>query len=443
METKTHRLDGHIMMEHWFRAPVDYFGAFPNNGQGTLSVFAREYVRDGNDRAPRLVFFQGGPGSSSSRLMTTTSWLDMALDHYRVVLLDQRGTGNSTPLDNEAITAYATVEEQAAYLSCFRQDSIVADAEILRRNLQGDTPWAVLGQSFGGFCITAYLSQAPEGLSQAFITGGLPGLDCHADEVYKRTYQQTAKRNREFFTRYPEDEQTAWYIATHVADVEECLPDGTRLTPARFRQLGSVLGYSYGMESLHFLLDDPVWNFKGQRRLRPQFLSSAAKMLSMADNPLYAVLQEAIYAQASTGMTSWSAERVRAQFPEFSLPPLAAGGTGEIDLRKEGHGFRFTGEHIYRSHFVDDIALQGFSAIADVLAFKTDWPELYSSAALAENTVPTAAYIYEQDMYVPYELSMQTAERINGLVPVVSSTFHHDALRTHGRTVLEQLFAAV
>lgn len=442
METKTHRLDGHIMMEHWFRAPVDYFGAFPNP-QGTLSVFAREYVRDGNDRAPRLVFFQGGPGHSSSRLLTTTSWLDVALDHYRVVLLDQRGTGNSTPLDNEAITAYATVEEQAAYLSCFRQDSIVADAEVLRRALQGDTPWAALGQSFGGFCITAYLSQAPEGLSRAFITGGLPSLDCHADEVYKRTYQQTAKRNREFFTRYPEDEQTAWYIATHLADVEETLSDGTRLTPARFRQLGRSLGFSYGMESLHFLLDDPVWNFKGRRRLRPQFLSRVATMLSMADNPLYAVLQEAIYAQGSTGSTAWSAERVRAQFPEFALPAPASGGTGEVDLRKEGYGFRFTGEHIYRSHFADDIALQGFSDIADALAFKADWPELYSPAALAENTVPTAAYIYEQDMYVPYELSMRTAESINGLVPIVSQTLHHDGLRTHGREVLDQLFAAV
>ena len=183
METKTHRLDGHIMMEHWFRAPVDYFGAFPNNGQGTLSVFAREYVRDGNDRAPRLVFFQGGPGSSSSRLIPTVSWLDTVLDKYRVVLLDQRGTGNSSPVDDEAITAYVTVEEKAAYLSCFRQDSIVADAEVLRRALQGDKPWAALGQSFGGFCVTNYLSQAPEGLSQAFITGGLPSLDSHASHI--------------------------------------------------------------------------------------------------------------------------------------------------------------------------------------------------------------------------------------------------------------------
>ncbi|MBR5950648.1 MAG: alpha/beta fold hydrolase, partial [Actinomycetaceae bacterium] len=391
----------------------------------------------------RLVFFQGGPGSSSSRLMPTSSWLDVALEHYRVVLIDQRGTGNSTPLDYEAMSLYPTVEEQAAFLSCFRQDSIVADAEILRRELQGDKPREALGQSFGGFCVTNYLSQAPEGLARAFIAGGLPALDLHADDVYVRTYQQTAQRNKDFFARYPEDEETAWYIATHLADVEEVLPDGTRLTSARFRQLGRVLGFSYGMESLHFLLDDPVWNFKGQRRLRPQFLSSAAQILSMVDRPLYAVLQESIYAQASTGMTSWSAERVRAQFPEFALPPVAAGGTGEVDLRKEGHGFRFTGEHIYRSHFVDDVALQGFSPIVDALAFKADWPELYSPAALTENTVPTAAYIYEHDMYVPYELSMRTAEAISGLVPIVSSTLDHDALRNGGRKIVERLLSAV
>ena len=41
------------------------------------------------------------------------------------------------------------------------------DAEALRRELlPGDGPasrWAVLGQSFGGFCALTYLSMAPEG----------------------------------------------------------------------------------------------------------------------------------------------------------------------------------------------------------------------------------------------------------------------------------------
>ena len=35
----------------------------------------------------------------------------------------------------------------------------------------------MLGQSFGAFCVTCYLSLAPEGLREAFLTGGLFGYD--------------------------------------------------------------------------------------------------------------------------------------------------------------------------------------------------------------------------------------------------------------------------
>lgn len=441
MDTATYRIDGHTMREHWFHAPIDYFGAFADD-KGTHTIFAREYIRDGHEDAPRLVFFQGGPGHSGPRFAPISSWLDIALDHYRVVLLDQRGTGNSSPLGKEVIATMSSPKAQAAYLSCFRQDSIVRDAELLRRHLQGDEPWAALGQSFGGFCVTNYLSQAPEGLTEAFITAGLPSLNKHVDEVYMRTYPVTAARSRALFERYPKDEETAWYVATHLADVEELLDDGTRLTPARFRQLGQILVFSYGLDDLHFMLADPVWNLGGSRRLRPEFMREASRRLSFASNPLYGALQEAIYGQRSTGATGWSAERVRARFDEFRLPPLAAGGTGEVDLRKEGHGFRFYGEHIFRSHFHDDPELIPFKPAVDILAQKTDWHELYSPPALAENQVPVAAWIYEQDMCVPFELSMETANAIRGLVPLVSDTYHHDALRTGGRSMLEKLFAA-
>ena len=44
------------------------------------------------------------------------------------------------------------------------------DAEWIRLELGVDR-WSVLGQSFGGFCVTAYLSIAPDGLREALITG--------------------------------------------------------------------------------------------------------------------------------------------------------------------------------------------------------------------------------------------------------------------------------
>ena len=54
----------------------------------------------------------------------------------------------------------------------------------------------MLGQSFGGFCTITYLSQAPQGLREAFITGGLPGLHDAADDVYLATYPLVAGQER-------------------------------------------------------------------------------------------------------------------------------------------------------------------------------------------------------------------------------------------------------
>lgn len=451
MDTTTHHIPGHTVYEHWIEVPLDYFGAFSMLPQGasvesvpeTITVFAREYVRMGHEQDPRLVFFQGGPGSAGPRMAPIGSWLETALDHFRVVLLDERGTGNSHPLEATAVRVAGDAAAQAAYLACFRQDSIVQDAERLRQALQGDQPWATLGQSFGGFCVTQYLSAAPEGLSEAFITAGLPSTHLHADEVYRRTYVETAKRNREYFERYPQDEELAWNIATHIADVEETLPTGERLTPARFRQLGILLGASYGLEQLHFILENPFWSHHGGRRLCPQFLSRVAGILSYADNPLYGWIHEAIYAQRSTGATGWSAQRVRGEFPEFALPNAAAGGVGEIDLRREGYGFRFTGEHIYPFQIAGDPALAPVADAAEALAFMNTWPELYNREALAENTVPAAAWMYVDDMFVPYEISLQTAREIRGLKPLITNDYHHDGLRTGGPRMIERLLEAV
>ena len=53
----------------------------------------------------------------------------------------------------------------------------------------------MLGQSFGGFCTVTYLSFAPHGVREAFITGGLPGLDVTADDVYRAAYPRVAAKN--------------------------------------------------------------------------------------------------------------------------------------------------------------------------------------------------------------------------------------------------------
>src|SRR3954451_23901698 len=98
-----------------------------------IEVFAREVVapeRAGED-LPFLLFLQGGPGGKSPRPLRADAWIAHALRTHRVLLLDQRGTGRSTPITARTVRGMPA-GELAAYLRRFRADSIVADAEILR-----------------------------------------------------------------------------------------------------------------------------------------------------------------------------------------------------------------------------------------------------------------------------------------------------------------------
>jgi len=85
------RLPGYVTREHVVTVPLDHNDA----DAGTIEVFARELVdpdkRD--DDLPYLLFLQGGPGFGAQRPEGRESWLDRALSDYRVLLLDQRGTG--------------------------------------------------------------------------------------------------------------------------------------------------------------------------------------------------------------------------------------------------------------------------------------------------------------------------------------------------------------
>src|SRR3954469_5941796 len=163
----TYRIPGAVVIEREHSVPLVH----SDPSRGTINVFTRELAApDGLDR-PYLVFLQGGPVfEAAPHTSPPTGWMARALADFRVLLLDQRGTGRSTPVGPEI--PGDTAEAQADYLTHFRADSIVRDAEAIRRELGVDR-WSVLGQSFGGFTSMTYLSIAPEGLREAFITGGL------------------------------------------------------------------------------------------------------------------------------------------------------------------------------------------------------------------------------------------------------------------------------
>ncbi|NEC10559.1 alpha/beta fold hydrolase [Streptomyces sp. SID7909] len=405
----TYRHSGLVCTDHTLDVPLDH--ARPD-GPG-ISVFAREVVAEGMEgrELPRLLWLQGGPGGRAERPNAAGAWLRRALKDFRVVLLDQRGTGRSTPADR---TTLAGRVDAARYLTHFRADSIVRDAELLRRRLQGDRPWTVLGQSFGGFATLTYLGLAPEGLDRALITGGLPTLTGHADDVYRAAYRRTLAANARYFERYPHDRALAGRVAAHLADRDVRMPSGERLSVRRFQTLGITFGTASAFDSLHYLLEGAFVPGRGGPVLSDTFLRGVDSVVSLAPRPLYAVLHEAIYAQGGRA-TAWSADRVRAEFPEFDA---SAGGP-----------LHFTGEMMYPWMFDEDPALVPLKAAADALAHRTDWPALYDLDRLAANTVPVAAAVYRQDMYVDHDHSLTTASRVRGLRTWVSETHLHDGVK--------------
>jgi pimeloyl-ACP methyl ester carboxylesterase len=422
----TYRQPGTVLTDHHFSVPLDH--GKPDGER--IGVFAREVVAAAKAgsavRLPWLVFLQGGPGQAAQRPVGRSTWLDRALDDYRVLLLDQRGTGRSAPVTARSLARLGTPAAQAEYLACFRADSIVLDCELIRRELCGDRPWSVLGQSFGGFCTVTYLSFAPHGMAEALFTGGLPGLHARAEDVYRHTYATVAARNAAHYERYPMDIGRAREIASYVAGHDVRLPGGARLTVEAFQSIGGMLGSSTGSHELHYLLEDP---FDGDGGLSDAFLCDIADRTGFARAPLYAVLHEACYAQGTA--TQWAAQRVRAEFPAFD-PAAAVDGLAPL---------LFTGEMIYPWMFGVDPSLIPLWEAAQLLAERDRWPPLYDPARLAANEVPAAAAVYHDDMYVPAPLSLRTAEAIRGLRPWVTSEYQHDALRVSGGRVLDRLLA--
>jgi pimeloyl-ACP methyl ester carboxylesterase len=399
-----HHPPGLVLTEHELEVPLDH-GA--PNGQ-RITVFAREVADpDGRDR-PFLVFLQGGPGFEAARPTrhpSSPAWLDRALREFRVLMLDQRGTGRSTPVGT---LPGLTPQEQADRLRHFRADSIVRDAECIRREL-GVERWSILGQSFGGFCALAYLSIAPDGLREALFTGGLPPVGPRIDDVYRATYARVIERSRRYYARYPEDRARVLDIVARVESEDVRLPSGDRLSARRFRQLGGLLGMSDGAEALHYIVELPFGS--------PAFLHGVEDAVTWARNPIYAVLHEASWADG--GATRWAAERLLPH--EYAEQP-------EL----------LTGEHVQPWMFEEIGALAPLREAAGLLA-EHEWPRLYDPGRLAANDVPAAAAIYAEDMYVERRFSEETAALVPCLRPWLTSEYEHNGLRADGERILGRL----
>jgi proline iminopeptidase len=105
----------------------------------------------GNPCGKPVLFLHGGPGSGCNP--NQRRFFDPA--HYRIVLLDQRGCGRSTPLG--ATTANTTSE-------------LINDIKLLRTHLAIDR-WLVFGGSWGSTLALAYAVTDPDSVSGLILRG--------------------------------------------------------------------------------------------------------------------------------------------------------------------------------------------------------------------------------------------------------------------------------
>ncbi len=386
-------------------------------------MFAREVrlATDTDSNKPWLVFFQGGPGFPSPRQNGNSGWIKRATQEYRVLLLDQRGTGNSSVISHQTL-ADLSPNEQAEYLSYFRADNIVRDAEFIREQF-GVEKWAILGQSFGGFCSLTYLSMFPNSLSRSFITGGVPSISRHPDDVYQATFKRTKEKNEAFFAQFPDAQAMCQKIANHLIEHAEYLPNGQRFTVEQFQQIGINFGMSDTFLPTYYALENALIEVNGKQQLRYEFLNSMLMEQGFQTNPIYALLHESIYCQSFA--SDWSAHRVRQSHSEFNY--------------EKGKPFLFTGEMVFPWMFDQYKNLHPLKESAELLAARTDWGHLYDAEQLAKNKVPVSCAVYADDMFVEMDLSRETIAKIPNAKAWITNEYEHNGLRADGEKILDTL----
>ena len=229
-----------------------------------------------------------------------------------------------------------------------------------------------------------YLSIAPEGLREAFITGGLSPIGRPVDDIYGHV-PPARGANRRYFERYPDDRARVRDILRRLDDEDVRLPSGDRLTSRRFRQLGLWLGDSAGFEHLHHVIELPFGSLL--------FLHVAESGLHFSSYPIYATLHESSYADGVA--TRWSASRL--------LPD---------EVEQEGW---FTAEHVFPWMWEDFAAWS--RNVPPRRSSRSTLASALRRGAAGPQRGAVAATIYVNDLYVERDFAEETAAAIRGSAP--------------------------
>lgn len=411
--------DNIISKEYLKRVPLDHLST---NGS-KIELFCREIYLKKNKNAEIFVYLQGGPGFPSPRDILNTASFKEIIKKFRIVLLDQRGTGRSQKIGPE-LCNQLNQKECIHYFEHHRADQIVYDLEFLRDKVFKVKKWLLLAQSYGGFITYTYLSFFPNSIKGAILCGGLPPLfQDSVKNIYLQLTEFIAFRNAEFFQEFPKDKLKIKKIISLLNETPYKLPDGGQLTAERFLDIGAILGTTNGIKQLHFFLDDPFLNSKATE-LSYAFVKSVIDRTSFETNPIYAVLHESIYCDGKDMPSHWAADQCLKEKKIFNPQQMP---------------LSFYGETIRKEMFNEYRMLRPYKKIAEAIANKKDWNNLYDLEQIRKNTVPIEAMIYKTDYYVNYEFSMETMKNTGNAKSWVHDTWQHDSLRTHGAKIVPKL----
>ncbi|QOV39048.1 prolyl aminopeptidase [Streptomyces ferrugineus] len=154
----------------------------------------------GNPHGKPALVLHGGPGSRSD------PWFRRLFnpDAYRVVLLDQRGCGRSTP----PASAYETD------MSVNTTDRLMADLELLRRHL-GIERWLVWGVSWGSVLGLRYAQTHPGVVAELVLAGVATGSRAEVALMTKGLGQFFPEAFERFLAEVPEEERVGNLAAAY------------------------------------------------------------------------------------------------------------------------------------------------------------------------------------------------------------------------------------
>ncbi|KAJ4287505.1 hypothetical protein N0V88_007605 [Collariella sp. IMI 366227] len=418
---------------------AEYQARFSDNPKGSITEI--------------LVYLCGGPGDGNkpARIPGLNQFAkDCGLD---ILYPNYRGCENS----GSDITANTPTEPlTATYLAHFRQDAIVADLEAIRKCLN-NVKFILIGQSFGGWIATTYLSFCPGGLEGVYLTAGLPPVGQTPESVYKALYARLCNKNKNYYNTYPGDREKIIEIVKALARSEGGkglkLPDETGkveqwLTARGFLTMGRRLGGPDGPKEVHDWVQSFFSEFKETGKISrstvDKFVENDASTFRLPDRPLYGVLHEAIYIAGPDVASNWAAQEVVRKDRSSHFEWLQKGFNFLTDITPDMELY-FSGEMIH-PFMLDDAGekLERFKEVARELAQKKDWPHLYDENALRVNKVPVKAMIFDDDIFVDPELSRQTVKKIGECVVIrPKEGMTHGSIKKDTKEVLELLFGRV